>query len=230
MLLLLAVNFKLSWSIALNCTFGTQTFAPIGSIYTCEAGVLLLDGSDIVNWFFGNHWAGKTHSDVHGLVIRSQGLQFIPRNVESFFPNIRALDVYDNLITSISNFHLRPFANLVHLAVSNNEINSLDSYLFAGLPFLSYVSFSNNSIQHVGHDFLMPSLGEISFDSNDCISYRAVNATQIDNLRFNLLLKCPPTISLIEGTLESRPNLLTNIYSEVQSLAARVALLEAGLN
>lgn len=228
LLLLLAVHFELSWSLALNCTYGTQTFAPIGSMYTCEAGVLNDEGDDdTVTWIYGTHLAGKTHSDVHGFVIQSEGLKFIPKNVESFFPNIRALDVYDNLITSISNFQLRPFAHLVHFAAIDNEITSLDSDLFAGLPFLSYVSFSNNSIRHVGHDFLMPSLGKIYFDSNDCISYIAENATQIDKLRFDLLLKCPPTISLIEGTLEGRPNMLTNVNNEVQSLAARVALLEA---
>lgn len=226
MLLLIAINFHTSWSLALNCTYGMQTFTPIGSIYTCQAGVLS-DGSDTVSIIYGNHQVGKTDSDVQGFVLQSQGLDFVPRNVESFFPNIRAVDVYNNLISSIKNFHLRPFTNLVHFAVMENKLNSLDSNLFEGLTFLNYVSFKNNSIQHVGHDFILPSSGEVHFDSNECISFNAVNSAQIDNLRFKLLLLCPPTISQIEDTLESRPNLLTNVNNDVQSLEIRVAYLEA---
>lgn len=205
-----------------------QTFAPIGSIYTCEAGVLT-DGSDTVSAIYGNHQSGKTDLDVHGLVLQSKGLDFVPRNVDSFFPNIRAVDLYSNLISSIRNVHLRQFKNMVYFAVMDNKLTSLDSNLFDGLPFLNYISFTNNSIKHVGHDFILPSLGEIYFDLNDCISYNAVNATQIDSLRFKLLLNCPPTISQIEDTLEGRPNLLTNVNSEVQTLQVRVAFLEAAI-
>lgn len=200
-------------------------FNPIGSIYTCDAGILS-DGSEIVTSIYGNHIDGRSNSDVHGFVIHSQGLAFIPVNVESFFPNIRALDVYNNFISNVTNFHLKPFTNLVHFAIIDNKITSLDTDVFKGLSFLNYVSFRNNSIRHVGHDFILPSLGEIHFDLNECINEVAVNATQIDSLKFNLLLKCPPKISQIEHTLEGRPNLLTNVNSEVKLLEQRVQLLE----
>lgn len=225
LLLLLAVNVKISWSLALNCTYTMQHFNPIGSIYTCDAGILS-DGSEIVSAIYGNHQDGKTDADVHGFVLHSQGLAFIPLNVETFFPNIRALDVYNNFITNITNFHLKPFINLVHFAIIDNQITSLDTDVFDGLPFLNYVSFRNNSIRHVGHDVILPSLGQIHFDLNECIDQIALNATQIDNLKFDLLLKCPPKISQIEHTLEGRPNMLTNVNSEVKGLEQRVAALE----
>ncbi len=215
----------MSWSIALNCTYGMQPFTPVGSIYTCQAGILLT-GSDIVTNIYGNHMSNRTDADVQGLAIQSQGLQFFPLKIETFFPNIRAIDVYSNSISSISNSHLRSFTGLVHFSVIDNPIESLDSDLFRGLPALSYISFNNNTVKNVGHDFFLPLSGQIFFERNDCIHQRALNAAEIENLRFNLLRQCPPTISQIEKSLEDRANLLMKVNKALQSLEARVAYLE----
>lgn len=218
----------MSWCIALNCTFTMQEFSPIGSIYTCQAGILFR-GNDTVTDIYRIHWTDKTDADVHGIAIQSQGLQFFPINIEAYFPNIIAFDVYSNLIPSISNSHLQSFTDLVHFSVVDNQIQSLDSDLFSGLPALSYISFNNNSIQNVGHDFILPSSGQIFLDNNDCIHQAAVNATEIIDLKFNLLRQCPPSISQIEKSLEDRQNLLSNVYKEVRSLEVRVAQLELAI-
>lgn len=80
---------------------------------------------------------------------------------------------------------------------------------------MQYINFGNNSIKHVGHDLILPNTGSIFFDGNPCTDFRASTPDQIVALRFTLLVSCPPTISQIENTLESRHNLLTNVNDKV---------------
>ncbi len=84
---------------------------------------------------------------------------------------------------------------------------------------MKYITFESNNIKHVGHDINLPNHGYVDFNKNFCISQSATTPEQFATLKLNLLRYCPPTISQIEDTLESRPNLLSQ-------LERRVAFLE----
>ncbi|KAG4072739.1 hypothetical protein HA402_001851 [Bradysia odoriphaga] len=83
---------------------------------------------------------------------------------------------------------------------------------------MRFISFYANSIRHVGHDLDLPLGGHVLFIGNSCISERADTPDEVATLKLNLLRNCPPTISQIENSLETRPNLLTYTYGQVQSL------------
>lgn len=228
-IVLLSVNCKISSGLGLNCTYGIGTYDVIGNIYRCDAK-LLFDGQSIdnVTAVYGSHQSGKGYSDVLGLKIENQRMEFVPTNIKAFFPNIKVLMFQNNAISSISNSYLMTFPNLEYLSLHTNKLTSLDSNLLSGLNSMKFVTFSVNSIKHVGHDFVLPNTSRIYFNSNKCISKEATTAAQITELRFSLSVNCPPTISQIENILESRPNLLTKMNGQVQSLVEITNTLEQG--
>lgn len=218
-MVLFATNIQILNAVVFNCTFEMYTHSYIGTVYHCAAQILLDGQNDTLAAVYGTHQSDKGHIDVKQLFAQYQGLQFFPRNIESFFPNLIAIRFAANQISHISNEHLVPFPNLVWLSFWSNRVTSLDSNLFAGLPSIRYINFSTNNIKHVGHDIILPETGEIRFGFNTCIDKSALTPNDIIFLRFSLLVNCPPTISQIEATLESRPNLITNVYREVKDLA-----------
>lgn len=176
---------------------------------------------------YGAHQSGRGHNDVHALLIQSQNLPIVPTNIKTFFPNIRALQFHNNSISNISNNHLISFPNLQYLNLQTNKISLLDSNLFNGLTSMRVIIFNYNNIKHVGHDINLPDSGTIYFNGNACMDQQATTPEQIVTLKLNLLRYCPPTISQIEHTLESRQNLLTDLKSKVFQLERRIAFLEA---
>jgi len=219
-ILLFANIWKTSSAVTLDCTFADVTHTLIGSRYACIARALF-DGSDIIRAVYGSHQSGRGDENVHSLRIESQNLPFFPRDIESFFPNITALHFFINSITDVNKEHLIPFPNLEYLHLGTNSISTLDSNLFFGLTSMRYANFYSNDIKHIGHNINLPSTGTIDFRLNSCINTAATTDEQIIMLKLDLLRNCPPTISQIEDTLESRPNLLTNVNFEVQGLVNR---------
>lgn len=225
---LLAINGKISLaSVSLDCTFSISIPGFVAEIYLCS-GKPSFDGqnSEKLTAVNGTHLPGKGNEDVQGLRVTNRGLTFIPVNVEEFFQNLLYLDLSLNYITYVSNNHLIPFPNLMRVNLNSNKIAQLESNLFNGLESIRYIDFIDNKIKHIGHDFILPDSGEIYFNSNPCIDRGAITPDQIASLRHSLLVNCPPSISQIEVTLESRPNLITKMNRQVQSLDMRTDCLE----
>lgn len=228
LMVVFATRSKYSNAMTLDCNFGMISFSTSDSIYSCIASVLYVE-NDNVSAVIGSHLNGKRNVDVQGLRIYSRSIDTFPSNIEFFFSNIKVLNLGDNLISHINNGHLSPFPNLEYLSLWHNRITSLDSNLFSGLESMQYIDFEFNNILHVGHDFILPNSGQINFYGNPCISKIASTEDEIFYLRFLLLVNCPPTILQIEDTLESRPNLLTNVYDQVQSLERKNWQLESNV-
>lgn len=110
----------------------------------------------------------------------------------------------NNAITEISNRHLIPFLQLQFVGLYNNSITKVDSDTFADLNSMKLIDFGRNNIQNIGHDIVLPDNGDIRFNDNPCVDVLAQNSIEIANLRFLLLVNCPPTIRQIENSLENR--------------------------
>lgn len=225
-MLLFANNCQLSRSFSLNCSYSTGIYSYTGSTYICVGALLSDEDNDTLESIVGIHESGKNNDNVQGIKIESQNMVYFPYNIEASFPNIIVLYFPFNLISTISNDDLTPFPNLVVLYLYSNNITSLDSDLFSGLSSLQYINLEYNQIKNVGHDLFLPDTGDIYFKSNSCIDMNAKTAEEIISLKLNLLVKCPPTISQIEASLESRSNLLTNINDNVRRLINRNHQLE----
>lgn len=229
--LLVANNFTTINGISLNCTYGLYSYLQVGSVYSCTPSIIYEAAvvNESVRTVYGTHQTGKGYADVYGLNLASRNLNFVPTNIEYFFPNLIALYLFNNAITSIGNRHLIPFPGLQFLSISRNNITSIDGDVLSGMDSMKSVSFSLNSVTNVGHDLNLPINGQLFFASNPCINQNADNTEAIASLKLNLSRNCPPTILQIEDSLQRRQNFLTHIDGQVQSLITTTNELDGEL-
>lgn len=99
------------------------------------------------------------------------------------------------------------------------------------MTLLTRIEFMDNNIMHVGKDVghainLSNNVSRIDFRDNPCINLLATTIDAIAKFWFELMANCPATMSQIETDLANRPNLLTNLNSQVQSVVKRTESLE----
>lgn len=246
-MLALAINCRPITAIALHCRFEMVVVDSVQT-YTCSAILLIETLSDRgVTAIFGAHASGKDNQNVQGLNIISQNLAFFPTNIEEFFPSLGVIDLSCNSIQTVSNTDLSPLPNLWYVRLSNNRISTLDRNLFVGLNALrvvnlseneitsidgnlfaslngkSSIDLSNNRIRSFGHELVLPKDVYVQLLNNTCVSTTSKAHDDVAELKFYLLIHCPPTISLIESSLESRSNFITGLLNRVANLERIVA-------
>lgn len=224
--LVCALNF--SNAIILDCWFENFPFHKVGEIYRCSAHVIF-DGEndDRITEIRGIHLPGKGNADVRGLIISSQELQLVPVNIESYFPDLKVLNLPINSLSTVTNKHLISFPNLEFLALFGNQITTLDSDLFRGLNSLRFVNLGRNRIKHVGLDVYLPPKAEIYMYSNVCVDQDAVTELEVSYLRQSLLVNCPPEPRIepsSKGIANKQKEILKKSYFQ---LAMKVSFVEA---
>lgn len=199
---------SISGGLSIDCEYSVDIFGFVGTVYTCTGTIVLNDPKDTVTSTSGSHHRRMNDSTVEGLWIYQKHLNHFPKNVELFFPNLKAISLEDNSITKVSNAVLRPHQHLEWLNLSGNRINQLDSDIFDGLPNLKFIDFYDNHIKKIGHDIKLPSTGNINFHSNLCIDMGATNPKEIAALHLNLLVMCShnPRLAFIEESLRTINN------------------------
>lgn len=200
------------------------------NIYNCKGTIDMTDGiKDTVTSISGVHISGKSNTDVEGLELIAQGLEYFPRNIEVPFPNLKRIDVTSNTISSIVNNQLRPHKYLEDLNFTGNNVTNLESKLFDGLSKMMYASFSYNNVRHVGSDITLPS-SAVYFQKNPCIDMYGVSVVDIVLLKNALKEKCPPLIieTTVDGDSSSTHLMKINLDLELR-LAALEKLLRGNL-
>lgn len=173
-------------STILDCKFedivwGTYT----GSQYACQLqNDLLIPRDGKVTGITGQHQPGKSNADVKGLRSEGKVVNFIPQNIEKFFPNIIAFTWSNGNITEISENDFKPFPNLRVLWIEGNKIEVLEEHLFRGNPVLGEISMANNKLRHISVNTfsILKPLTYLYLDSNSCINARAVTQATVPAL------------------------------------------------
>lgn len=171
----------------------------VGPRYGC-IGLSDIDFSgsnDTVLNITGDHQEGQNHTDVEGLFLSTSELEVMPKNLDSFFPNLVAVRwTFGNLI-SISAEDL-PFPNLRVLQLDIHRIVSLDGDAFQYTPLLQQFTLSGNRLAHVGYNTFshLKNLESLDLLANTCINSIASTRQEVENLLDQLLERCPP----LEGT------------------------------
>jgi Leucine rich repeat len=170
----------------------------------CAARVVVIGDLQNVTDVSQNHLTGRSNEDVQGIVIENQALRFAPRNLNQFFPNLEAFDIYRSQIEVITKEDLENFSNLTQLNLPGNRIQSLAGNLLEGNPLLSAISFSENPIQHVDYKVFdhLEDLNTLSFMSTSCTSmFHMNNRGGVLHLMFMLLVSCPPSFAMTESKI-----------------------------
>jgi hypothetical protein len=206
--------FVLSLSISveplmLNCDYFFYNWVLNPNSYICKATVLFLGHERNVVEVSKNHLVGKTNNDVVGLWIDKQIIvDFVPQNLTWFFPNIKQFTMSGCGLKTVSSYELKQFGpNQLTLGFHQNFIEQIDHDLFEFTPNVQLISFEGNKIRHIGYDAFetTPILAYLQLNYNFCISKTINNnATAIHDFKFELALKCPPTVEMLEAQLYSR--------------------------
>lgn len=147
----------------------------------------------------GTHEEGRIDADVRGLSIYNQrGLSRLPGSIESFFPNLVAVDWVFGDLTSVSQSDLLSFPNLRFLTLYGNQLTSLDDGLFQNSTNLEYVDIGNNLIRNVASDLFngLVELRWVFLQRNPCVDIIAATPEAIDELSSLLVGQCPASVGV----------------------------------
>lgn len=168
----------------------------VGTTYTCWFGqVAVKNSSTSLESVQGKHLEGRKNADVKAISIYNDRtkMEKLPGSIEKFFPKLLVFRWIFGNIKSISSQDLKPFPRLKVLILGENKITSLDGNLFKNNLQLRRIEFWSNKISIVGKNLLgnLKDLTYADFRFNPCIKTWAETPKEIDDLKQELLDKCP---------------------------------------
>ena len=135
----------------IDCQFAVENWLGTDTLYTCTGTIFGSSRDGIITDVTGEHIGTSTNVNVNGLsVINQRSFERIPRDIESFFPNISAFEWNFGDLVVISAEDLSQFPALRTLSVFGNRIASISSDLFQSTPNILNIDFGLNSLNHVG--------------------------------------------------------------------------------
>lgn len=178
-------------------------------------------------------------TDVVILTIRSQMLFFVPLDLDKFFPNIQALQIFNSSLKVLEQGDIRSFGRLRELWVNQNHLESLSGNLFKFNTELQLIVFSNNRLKAIGKYILVPlaNLMIANFNKNTCIDKYAGFPHQMLDLFVQIEQNCAPPENLLLARAETfkltkkpEPIGLEQANSEIKELRAKLRMTEVKLN
>lgn len=180
----------------MHCDFATE-YWPYKAGKICETASLdIAHPNQVVTSINGQHGSFYHNQKVEKLHINSRGLQFMPKGIDKFFPDLEAIWIENSELKTIDQEDLKSFGNLKEVYMVNNKIEKLDSDLFQFNPELRAVQFNANKIKTIGRNILTPltKLDQADFTNNECINKSAYEKKDFPELLAEMESKCaPPT-------------------------------------
>ncbi|KAG5668810.1 hypothetical protein PVAND_016734 [Polypedilum vanderplanki] len=165
------------YSIELNCKSFITSNWWTQSLYECENGNIQITSKTkrTITKINASHNHRKSNKDVDSVWIHDTIVNFFPKNLEEFFPDLIAISITTSKLKEIHADDLKPFPKLIKLFLTNNELEVLDEDLFANNPKLKRLNFDGNRIRHVGGSLFVghENLLFLHFLNNNCYSGEA---------------------------------------------------------
>lgn len=122
----------------------------------------------------------------------SPALEFLPRDIQKFFPNLEKIIIFETGLKSITSDNLRNFTKLKSLVLRNNKLSEIDSEIFKFNRKIEEIDLSGNELKHLGQNFLKPleSLKKFDISNNICANETANNPAEIRKLKVRLNENC----------------------------------------
>lgn len=208
------------YCLLIDCEYGL--FGPINqpNYYECRARVIFDGDTKHVTDVSQNHLNGLNNSHVNGIVFHhGQTIPVTPGSLQSFFPNLESLSVYNSGVQELKKEDLKGLNRLKHIVFRDNKLEILESDLFSELPLLISINLIGNKLQVIEEDFFIgnPLLEIIDFSINpikhvayhvfdhlhslrllyfrysSCVNrYAENNRTEVELIISSLIETCPP--------------------------------------
>ncbi|KAJ6639146.1 Leucine-rich repeat-containing G-protein coupled receptor 5 [Pseudolycoriella hygida] len=209
----------ISSGLIINCDYVDTVQGDLGTLYTCLSRVVFVGDSRTVTQVSENHLDGRNSSSVQA-IIYNQTLNFFPRNVSEFFPNIQI--IYANFINSSELYRedLKGFEDLRSFRFGNNNLKEIENDLFTNNLLLTSVYFEHNPITHVGHSVFshLNNLNTLYMYNTSCMNrFAANNRIEVERLVFSIIIECPPTLQMTEDKIVNGIALTNQVQSHIES-------------
>lgn len=194
-LVVLSVIFKGSESIDLQCDFIPVRNSMSVDVSGNLCGVSGLKISSTDDTITSVNGQSVPLTDVNIVHIFHQQINYFPKGLDKFFPNLEAIQLSYTPLKSIKQADVKPFGSkLKKFILGGNQIEDLDSDLFEFNSELRWIGFQENQLKTVGKNILKPltKLQRAYFDDNKCIKKAALNANELPGLVLELEEKCKP--------------------------------------
>jgi hypothetical protein len=168
----LAIITSGSANIELECKYNEL----ISRGYYCEVqNAILISSKDDREIFEvrGQHMSGKNNDDVKTFYCKDKKVNFFPRNITKFFPNIATIFINWADLQEIQKEDLKPFGRkLKNLWLGSNKIRVIEGDLFYFSPNLERIDLSRNKIIHIDSRAfdVLEKLHSLWVNTNPCTS------------------------------------------------------------
>lgn len=224
-------------SVEIQCSYSFYNYFNGGWPYACRATVISMENPTVVTDITGIHLEGQGNADVQWFDIRDHELfTTMPEGVEIFFPNLEAFDWTGGNVSNFDSSIFGQYKNLVRIALSRNKIVTLEGDLRQHTPKLKEFYLERNLLEHVGVDLLtgLTYLTNAYFNGNPCIDMTAYTPQQMEELKIQLSIRCPPLsatpdppTTTISTTTESKEcSIRCTLNEEVDEMKNRIEELE----
>ncbi|KAG5668979.1 hypothetical protein PVAND_016882 [Polypedilum vanderplanki] len=198
-LLFLVLNlFNLIENFTINCEFATvQIYISDSDVYNCNSINIPNYSGDTITEVTGTHQNNKTNYDVESIWFYGNStLDFFPRGITKFFPNIKAVWIEDTQILELNGDELDEFGDkLVYFFYRYSNLTTISSSLLKKTPNVVYFLVAYTKLQHVGFDLFtshdITKLQWLSFAYNSCIHMWDDSQNGIQNIMDKLKIQCP---------------------------------------
>jgi hypothetical protein len=184
------------------CSYSSKSWTQVGNLYSCTVNSILTGTSTELEETSGNHAIGFSNSDTEGVLISKKPVKKFPANLASFFPNLKAIQLYTVELEKISSNDLKFFVKLEFLNLAFNFLQTLDGNLFQFTPRIKLFHVHNNKLEKIGPGILdsLRDLSEADFQANVCISSNAASPEEIVVLKDEILTSCPFPDEIVDST------------------------------
>lgn len=124
-------------------------------------------------------------------------LEYFPRGLENFFPNLETLVITQTGLKYFTADDIKVFPNLTSLFLNGNQLEEIYAKTFEFNEKLETIDLSANKLSNVGFNFFkfLKNLKSINLSNNVCINERAQNSDELKKVKIILNENCLKRIS-----------------------------------
>jgi Leucine-rich repeat (LRR) protein len=195
----------------LDCTFSFLDLESSKRNYTCKPNkkTVITQPDSNIRAITGVHEQGKTNTDVLFVLFLYNIVEYVPRGISLFFPNLVTLHINKCDLKQITREDLIGLESLQELRMMNNPLTTLPDDLFINMPKLKRISFKSNKLEYLSSKLLQPILRNglevVDFQENtriDSIFCPGVkrNVKSVEELMQIIDSQCIKPVKVASGT------------------------------
>lgn len=182
------VLFGYSQSISLEYRCFLSTWGTLGTIYRCNVknsvNITSLGEAEIDN-VSEEHQPGYNNDNVVAFSINNNGqLHFFPRGLQTFFKNLKGIQIAKVGLKEIHQSDLKPFPDLVNLHMWSGNLEILEKNLFEFNPKLEFITLYDQKISYIHPNMFdkLTKLRSLDLQLNACIKLSTSNITDVHDV------------------------------------------------